>query len=329
MLDNIFSPFIAAAAMTLALVAPAGAQDTYPDRPIRILVGFSAGGPTDVVARKLAAKLGPALGKPVVVENKPGASTTIAMAELARAKPDGYTLYFGGSGAYATAPLTVPGLSHDVAKTFVPIALMGSEQLAFTLNPSVPATTLRELAALIKANPGKYSFGHSGTGNIAHLTGELFKQQAGGLSLTAVPYKGDGPAVNDVLAGHIPMMVAGLGSVYHHHQTGKLRVIAIADETRTVIAPDIPTAKEEGYPGVIATSTFAVLAPAGTPAPIVKKLADAVGHAMAGEALQEDLRAASVAPITRSTPAGTGRFLADEVTKWAELVRSTGLKLQP
>ena len=320
-----------AALIALGLVTSAAsiAQGTYPDRPIRVLVGFAPGGPTDVMARRLAARLGPILGQSVVVENKPGAATTIAMTELARAKPDGYTLYFGGSGAFATTPLTVPNLAYDVTKDFTPIALAGSEQLAFTVHPSVQAKTLTDLAALIKANPGKFSFGHSGTGNIAHLTGELFKQQAGGLDLTAVAYKGDGPAVTDVLAAHIPMMVAGLGSVYQHHQDGKLRVIAIADDKRTVIAPDIPTAKEAGYPAVIATSTFALLGPANTPAPIVDKLSDAVGRVMSDEAFQKELRAASVAPGTGSTPAGTRQFLANEVSKWATLVRSAGLKLQP
>ena len=178
-----FVKFLATAAvasLAFATSLSATAQGTYPDRPIRVLVGFAPGGPTDVMARKLAARLAPVLGQSVVVENKPGAATTIAMTELARAKPDGYTLYFGGSGAFATTPLTVPNLTYDVGKDFVPIALVGSEQLAFTVGPAVPAKTLSDLAALIKANPGKYSFGHSGTGNIAHLTGELFKQQPGG-----------------------------------------------------------------------------------------------------------------------------------------------------
>lgn len=323
-----FSSQVSAVAMALAVAAPVGAQSSYPDRASRILVGFAAGGPTDVIARKLAGRLEPILGQPMIIENKPGASTTIAMAELARSKPDGYTLYFGGSGAYAITPLTMPKLSYDVDKDFTAIALVGAEQVAFALNPSVPAKTLGDFAALVKANPGKYSFAHSGTGNITHLAGELFKQEAAGLDLTAVPYKGGGPAVNDTLAGHVPMLIAGLGTVYQHHKDGKLRVVAIADQARTDIAPDIPTTKEAGYPGVIATSTFALLAPAGTPAPIVQKLSDAVARVLADESFQNELRAASVAPVTKSTPANTAKFLAEEVAKWAKLVRSTGLKLQ-
>jgi tripartite-type tricarboxylate transporter receptor subunit TctC len=312
--------------MALSGIVPA--QAGYPDRPIRMLVGFSPGGPTDVIARKVGVRLGPIVGQTIVVENKPGAATTIAMAELARAKPDGYTLYFGGSGAYATTPLTVPNLSYDVSKDFSPIAKAGSEQIAFAVHPSVSATSLGELAALIKANPGKYNFGHSGTGNITHLTGELFKQQAGGLDFREVAYKGAGPAVNDLLGGHIPMIVAGLGSVYHLHQDGKLRVIAIAAEERTDIAPDIPTAKEAGYPGVISTSTFVLLAPANTPPAIVDSLSGAVRKVMDDETFLEELRAASVTPGAASTPSETARFLATEVSKWKALAKSIGLKVQ-
>lgn len=320
---------IAVALTAMALNGIVHAQAGYPDRPIHMLVGFAPGGPTDVTARKLAARLGPIVGQSIVVENKPGAATTIAMAELARAKPDGYTLYFGGSGVYATTPFTVANLSYDVSKDFSPIAMVGSEQVAFTVHPSVPATSLGELAALIKANPGKYSFGHSGTGNIAHLTGELFKQQAGGLDLKAVAYKGAAPAVTDLLGGHILMVIGGLGSVYQLHQEGKLRVIAIAAEKRTVIAPDLPTAKEEGYPGVLASSTFVLLAPAKTPPAIVDRLSGAVSKVMGDEVFLEELRAAMVAPVTGSNPSETARFLAAELSKWVALAQSAGLKLQP
>jgi tripartite-type tricarboxylate transporter receptor subunit TctC len=320
-----------AAAFLLAAALPSStavAQAKYPDRPIRIVVGFAAGGPTDVMARKLAAKIGPILGQSVVVDNKPGASATIAIADVAKSKPDGYTLYFGDSGAFAITALTLPNLPYDVTRDFDPVAMFAAEQLSFAVNPTVPANNLRELAALIKANPGKYSFGHSGTGNIGHLTGEMFKLQAGNLDLAHVAYKGAGPAVNDALAGHIPIIVGGLGSVYPYQQSGKLRVLATAAEKRASFAPDIPTAIESGYPDLVSTATQTLIAPAGTPPAVIDTLAKAVAQAMAEEAFLNELRQASAEPVAGSTPARAREFLASEYAKWAKVVKSTGIKLQ-
>jgi tripartite-type tricarboxylate transporter receptor subunit TctC len=320
-------------ALSVALVAvacfavPASAQEKYPDKPIRMLVGFAAGGPTDVVARKLAARIGPILGQSVVIENKPGASTTIATGDLVRSKPDGYTIYFTGSAALTITPLSIPGLTYDVAKDIAPIALVAAEHLAIGVNPAVPARSLKELAALVKANPGKYTFASSGTGNIGHLTGELFNVQAGKLDMPHVAYKGAGPAMQDVLAGHVPVLAAGLGSMYAQHQSGKLVVLAVTDPKRSTIAKEIPTSAEAGFPDLITTSVFVVLAPAGTPAPIIATLNNAIQKAMADEEFLKDLRVATVEPITDSTPAKTKQFIDAELTKWADLVRSTGIKL--
>lgn len=316
------------AILALVFTSASSAQTSYPERPIRLLVGFSPGGPTDVMARRVVSRLEPMLGQSIVVENKPGASTTIAMAHLARATPDGYTLYFGGSGAYATTPLTKPDLSYDVNKDFTPIALAGAEQLAFAVNPSVPAQTLDELVAAIKANPGTYSIGHSGAGNITHLTAELLKHEAGGIDLVAVAYKGAAPAVVDILAGHIQVTIAGLGSLYQHHKAGKVRILAIADTERTVLAPEIPTAAEAGFPGVVATSTFALIGPAGVPEAAVAKLSDAVNRVMADEAFQKEILTASVAPTPPSTPESTAAFLSEELAKWRDLVKNAGLEFE-
>lgn len=317
-----------AALLALASIAvPASAQEKYPDKPIRMLVGFAAGGPTDVVARKLAAKIGPTLGQSVVVENKPGASTTIATSELVKSKPDGYTIYFTGSAALTITPLSIPGLTYDVAKDIAPVALVAAEHLAIAVNPSVPAKSLKELAALVKANPGKYNFASSGTGNIGHLTGELFNLQAGKLDMPHVAYKGAGPAMQDVLAGHVPVLAAGLGSMYTQHQQGKLVVLAVTDPKRSTIAKEIPTSIEAGFPDLLTTSVFVVLAPAGTPAPIIAALDGAIQKAMADEEFLKDLRGATVEPITDSTPAKTKQFIDGELKKWADLVKSTGIKL--
>ena len=304
------------------------AQTRFPDKPIRMLVGFAAGGPTDVIARKLSAVIGPTLGQSVVVENKPGASTTIATTELVKSPPDGYTLYFTGSAALTITPLSIPNLTFDVARDLAPVALVAAEQLAIAVHPSVRARNLKELAALIKANPGKFSFGSSGTGNVGHLTGELFNQQAGGLDMQHVAYKGAGPAMQDVLAGHVPVLAAGLGSMYAQHQAGKLVVLAVTDEKRSSIAKDIPTSAEAGFPALLTTSVFVVLAPAGTPAAIVDSVHRAIAQAMSNEEFLKDLRQATVEPIAGSTPAKTGQFITGELSKWANLVKTTGIKLQ-
>ena len=320
---------LAAASIATMLAPPAVlAQGRYPEKQIRMLVGFAPGGPTDVIARKLAAVIGPTLGQTVVVENKPGASTTIATAELAKAAPDGHTLYFTGSAALTITPLSIPNLPFDVARDLAPIALVAAEHLAIAVHPSVRARNLKELAALVKASPGKVSFASSGNGNVGHLTGELFNLQAGGLDMQHVAYKGAGPAMQDVLAGHVPVLAAGLGSMYEQHKAGKLVVLAVTDEKRSSIAKDIPTSGEAGFPNLLTTSVFVVLAPAGTPGAVIQTINRAIDQAMGNEDFLKDLRAATVEPIAGSTPAKTGQLIAGELAKWANLVKSTGIKLQ-
>ena len=305
---------------------PALAQSDFPIRPIKIVVGFAPGGPTDVQARLLARKLSPILNQTVVIENKPGASTTIALAEVARATPDGYTLSFGGSGAFATTPVTMASIPYNPKTAFEPIAMTGEEQIAFAVNPSLPAKTLAEFIALAKQNPGKYSFGSSGQGNITHLTGELLKLRAGDINIEHIAYKGAAPALNDVLAGHVQMMVGGLGSVYPMHQNGKLRVLAITSKDRVSYAKDIPTAEEAGVKDLIAGSTFVLLAPAKTPKNVIQKLNQAVNEALKEASFQQDMRDAYVEPILGSTPASTQQLLDTELALWKNLVEKSNLK---
>ena len=314
---------------TLASVlgsTPAVAQSDFPLRPIKIIVGFAPGGPTDVQARLLASKLSPILNQTVVIENKPGASTTIALAEVARATPDGYTLSFGGSGAFATTPVTMASIPYNPKTAFEPIAITGEEQIAFAVNPSLPAKTLAEFVALAKQNPGKYSFGSSGQGNITHLTGELLKLRAGDIKIEHIAYKGAAPALNDVLAGHVQMMVGGLGSVYPMHQSGKLRVLAITSKDRVSYAKDIPTAEEAGVKDLIAGSTFVLLAPAKTPKNVIQKLNQAVNEALKEPSFQQEMRAAYVEPILGSTPVSTQQLLDTELALWKNLVEKSNLK---
>jgi tripartite-type tricarboxylate transporter receptor subunit TctC len=317
-----------AVAASLLMPALASAQARYPDKPIRMLCGFAAGGPTDVLARRLAARIGPTLGQQVVVDNKPGASTTIATTELAKSAPDGYTLYFTGSASLTITPSTIPNLPFDVMRDLAPVAMVAAEQIAIAVHPSVKARNLKELAALVKANPGKFSFASSGTGGIGHLTGELFNQQAGGLDMQHVPYKGAGPAMQDVVAGHVMVLAAGLGSMYAQHQAGKLVVLAVTDQKRSTVAKDVPTTGESGFPNLITTSVFIVMAPAGTPAPIIETLNKAIAQALTTEEFMGDLRQGAAEPIVDSTPAKTGQFIQGELAKWANLVKSPGIKLQ-
>ena len=314
---------------TLASVlgsTPAVAQSDFPLRPIKIIVGFAPGGPTDVQARLLARKLSPILNQTVVIENKPGASTTIALAEVARATPDGYTLSFGGSGAFATTPVTMASIPYNPKTAFEPIAITGEEQIAFAVNPSLPVKTLAEFVELAKQNPGKYSFGSSGQGNITHLTGELLKLRTGNIKIEHIAYKGAAPALNDVLAGHVQMMVGGLGSVYPMHQNGKLRVLAITSKDRVSYAKDIPTAEEAGVKDLIAGSTFVLLAPAKTPKNVIQKLNQAVNEALKEASYQQDMRAAYVEPILGSAPASTQQLLDTELALWKNLVEKSNLK---
>ena len=314
---------------TLASVlasTPAVAQSDFPLRPIKIIVGFAPGGPTDVQARLLARKLSPILNQTVVIENKPGASTTIALSEVARATPDGYTLSFGGSGAFATTPVTMASIPYNPKTAFEPIAMTGEEQIAFAVNPSLPVKTLAEFVELAKQNPGKYSFGSSGQGNITHLTGELLKLRAGDIKVEHIAYKGAAPALNDVLAGHVQMMVGGLGSVYPMHQNGKLRVLAITSKDRVSYAKDIPTAEEAGVKDLIAGSTFVLLAPAKTPKNVIQKLNQAVNEALKEASYQQDMRAAYVEPILGSAPASTQQLLDTELALWKNLVEKSNLK---
>jgi tripartite-type tricarboxylate transporter receptor subunit TctC len=318
----------AAAAASLPGVATvAHGQDRYPTKPVRLVVGFAAGGPTDVVARRLASRLEPILGQPIVVDNKPGASTTIATNDVVRSQPDGYTLYLTGSAALTITPLSIPGLTFDVSRDLLPVTLVGAERFAIGVHPSVPAQSLQGLAGLAKANPGKLNYASSGTGNIGHLTGEMFNKIAG-VELTHVPYRGAAPAMQDVLAGHVQVLAAGLGTMYEQHKQGRLRVLAVTDRERSTIAPEIPTSGEAGYPDLLATSVFVLLVPANTPASVVGVLDSAMRRVLASAEFQADLHAATVEQVRDVGPEAAKRFIDSELKKWADLVQTHGIQLR-
>lgn len=315
------------AALALAVAPGASAQETYPARPIRLLVPFSAGGTTDVFARKYAERIGRVLNQSVVVENKAGASGAIAAAELARARPDGYTLFFATSTTLAILPSMMRQPTYDVERDFIPIALVGITPLLLSVNAAIPARSQAELVALIKAQPGTFSYGTSGVGSANHLAGELFKLQAGGIDLLHVPYRGSAPALQDALAGRNGVFIDSFVTLLPHHREGRMRILSVFSETRSVLAPEIPTASEAGLPGMVAGSFQVVCAPTGTPPAVVATLERATAEIMRDAAFQQELLALSIEPVADTTPARTRDYVRNELAKWAPIIRATGVTL--
>ena len=318
----------AALAGALLLAAPCAlsAQETYPSRPVKLLVPFAPGGTTDLFARKYAERLARKLNQPVVPENKAGAAGAIAAAETARAKADGYTLFFASSTTMAILPSMMTNPTYDVDRDFAPVALLGITPLMVAVNAAVPAKTLPELLALLKASPGKYSYGTSGTGSANHLVGELFSK-VGGVNILHVPYKGSAPALNDALANINPLFFDSFVTILRHHKTGKMRIIAIFSEKRSKIAPEIPTAIEAGMPGMVGGSFQVVVAPAATPRPVMTTLVNATGEIMRDAAFIAELEAMQFEPLSDSTPERTKQFLRNEFAKWAPIIKATGARL--
>src|SRR5215213_6548404 len=250
--------------------APIAAAD-YPNHPLSLVVGFTPGGPSDVLARVLGKKLEQVLGQPVVIDNRPGAGGNIAAEVVARATPDGYTLLMGNNSILATNAVLYKKVAFDPEKDFAPIALIGSQANILVVNPSIPANSMAELIALAKANPGKLNFASSGHGAAAHLAGELFKSQAG-VNIVHVAYKGGAPALQDVIAGHVQMIFATAASVVGHIQSGAVRPLAVTTLRRTSVLPDIPTVDELGLPGFDATTWHGLVVPAATPRDVVAAL---------------------------------------------------------
>ncbi|WP_165982616.1 Bug family tripartite tricarboxylate transporter substrate binding protein [Dankookia rubra] len=305
----------------------AWAQPAYPDRPIRVIVSFAAGGPTDIVMRKLAEKMAPLLGQPIVVENRTGASGTIGSAEAARARPDGYTLLVAVSSSHSIAAnlMRQPGF-HPV-NDFAGVGVICVVPICIGVNPLVPAQTLAELVALVKREPGRYSFSTSGTGGVAHLAAELFMRQAGGLRMNHIPYRGAGPGLQDVMAGHVPIYIDSAGNAVDAHRSGRLRLLAQFVERRVSALADVPTALESGIPEMIAYTYNAILTPAHTPARPIAALHGAMRRVIADTDFREFLRTVAAEPLD-STPESTLTFVKSEYEKWQPIIRDAGLTIE-
>ncbi len=312
-----------------ALAAPAvgRAQGKYPEKPVRLVIPFAPAGPTDIIGRMVADKLTAVLGQQVVPDNKAGAAGSIGTVEVAKARPDGYTLLFATSSTHATNPTTFVRPPYDAVKDFAPVALICVNPLVLIAHPSMPAD-LSGLIAEMKKSPGKYSYGSSGAGGISHFAAEMLKDAAGKLDVVHVPYRGSGPALQDLLAGNIAWMFETFSTTLQHHRTGKLRILGFAHAKRAAIATDIPTIIEAGLPGYEAYTFNIIMAPAGTPQPVIDTLHAAYLKIMADPGLIKGLEDIAAVPYTDSTPASAAKFVTDEIAKWAPVIKATGTKIE-
>jgi len=322
---------ICAGAGLLALVSallgelgPACAD--YPERPVTIVVGFPSGGPSDVLARMIARKLGELLGQPFVVDNRPGAGGNVAGEVVAHAEPDGYTLLMGNNSILATNASLYTKIDFDPVKDFSPISLIGSQANILVVNPNVPAHTMGELIDLAKANPGKLNFASSGFGAAAHLAGELFKTMAQ-VDIVHVPYKGAGPALEDVISGQDQMMFATAASVVGMIKSGQVRALAVTTLKRTAILPDIPTVDELGLKGFEATTWHGLVAPDGTPKDIIATLHRAVIAALNDADVRHSLTELGV-DIVGDSPEEFSAYIQAEIPKWAAVIKASGAAAQ-
>ena len=322
-------------ALGLASLSPAmltprigSAQGRYPERPIKLMVAFSAGGVNDAVARQWSERVRTLLGA-VYVENQGGGSGTIATGEVARATPDGYTILLGSTSTMVLNPMTMAKVPYDPARDFVPIAILAVSTTSIVVHASLPATTLPELVAYARANPGKLSYGSAGTGTMSNLSGELFKQLTGLADLVHVPYKGAGPGITDLVSGHIPMMTPNVtGQVLELHRAGKIRILAVNAAQRLAAAPDIPTAIEQGLPGMIGLLFLGLFAPAATPRPILDRIAEASRAAMADPEFQKVSVASGLEAVADSNSEKAKRFMEEEIARGGPVVKAAGFKVE-
>lgn len=309
--------------VVVALVLPAQAQ-LATDKPVRIVVPFAAGGPTDVVARVLAPRLAAGLKRPVIVENRVGATGAIGAAHVAKSPPDGDTLLLGTSSILAASPNLTLNLPFDSVRDFTPISLVATIENILVVHPSVPAHTVKELVAYARANPGKLSYASSGVGSTYHLGAEMFRAMTG-IEWTHVPYKGAAPAIQDVLAGHVQVMFDNASSAIQNMKSGRVRALGVASLRRYPGLPDLPTIAEEGLPGYETTIWIALFVPARTPVSVVQQLNQEVQLAVNSAEYKERLQGLDMQPRV-STSQELAEYLKSDLAKWARVVKDAGIK---
>ena len=329
MLSSALRLLVHTLAVTLAFVLgilPADAiAQSYPSRPVRLVVPFPAGGTTDILARAMAEKLSGALGQQFVVDNRPGAGGNIGSDIVAKSQPDGYTLLMGTVGTHAINPSLYPKMPYDHVKDFVPVVLVAGVPNVLVVNPTVPAKTVAELIALAKEKPGTINFASSGNGTSIHLSGELFKLLAG-VQIAHVPYKGSAPALTDLIGGQVQIMFDNLPSALPHIKGGKLRALAVTSSKRAPALPDLPTIAESGVAGFEASSWFGILAPAATPRDIVQRINAEANKALHAPDMREKLLAQGAEAVGNS-PEFFADYIRTETVKWAKVVKDSGARV--
>ncbi|WP_313625842.1 tripartite tricarboxylate transporter substrate binding protein [Achromobacter sp.] len=320
-----FAPLMLAAAAAIA--APAVAADAYPSaRPVTLVVPFPPGGPTDALARRLAEKLREPLKQNVIVENRSGAGGNIGSEYVAAAKPDGYTILFGTSGPLAINVSLYKNQGYNPETSFAPIIRIGHLPNILVVNPSVPANNLQELIAYARKNPDKLSYASSGNGASSHLAGILFNRMAD-TKIMHIPYKGTGPALNDLLGGQVSMSFTDILTALPYVKAGKLRAIGLASAQRSDALPDLPTLSEQGLAGYDVSVFFGIVAPKGTPADVVNTLNQAFKTALSDPAVEQTLRTQGIVEAQDKTPQGLSTFISTEVPKWRELIKSANVSI--
>jgi tripartite-type tricarboxylate transporter receptor subunit TctC len=320
-----FLATLALAAVTLPLM-PIAHAEAFPDKPIVLVIPFPPGGPTDAMARTLAAEMQNRLGQPMIVENRAGAGGNIGAEYVARAAPDGQTLLFGTSGPLAINASLYRKVNYDPVKSFAPVIQVGHLPNILVVNPAVPAKNVKELIAYAKSNPNKLSYASSGNGASSHLAGVLFNASAG-VDLQHIPYKGTGPALNDLLGGQVSMSFTDVLTALPYVKTGKLRALGVTTTERSQALPDVPTVAEQGVPGYDVSVFFGIVAPAGTPPDRIAKLNQAFVDVLDTPKVKQLFASQGLEPAPSSTPQQLGKFIQAQVTKWAGVVKQAGAQL--
>ena len=310
--------------LPLLVHGPAAAQ-AFPSKPIKLIIGFPAGGPLDAHARLLTDKLGSLLGQPVIVDYKAGAGGGVGAEFVARSEPDGYTLLMANTGTMVINPAIYSKLSYQTVKDFAPVARTAQQPLALVVNPAVPARNVAELVALAKAGPGRLNYGSAGNGGISHLVPEMFKQ-ATGTFIVHIPYRGSAPAFTDLMGGQVQLMAESIPQAAAYVKSGKLRALAVTSRVRNPALPDVPTMIEAGIPDFEVVGFYGVLAPAGTPKPALDKLSAAFKAALDAPEIRSRMVQQGADPAFLASD-DFGRFLAAEMPRWAKAVKDSGARL--
>ncbi|CAN7527173.1 tripartite tricarboxylate transporter substrate binding protein [Acidovorax sp. LjRoot118] len=322
---RLLTTLVLATAAALPLMPHAHA-DTFPDRPVTLVIPFPPGGPTDAMARTLAAEMKDRLGQPMVVENRAGAGGNIGAEYVARSAPDGQTLLFGTSGPLAINASLYRKIGYDPVKSFAPVIQVGHLPNILVVNPSVPAKTVKELITYAKASPGKLSYASSGNGASSHLAGVLFNASAG-VDLQHIPYKGTGPALTDLLGGQVTMSFTDVLTALPYVKSGKLRALGVTTAERSQALPEVPTVAEQGVPGYDVSVFFGIVAPAGTPPERIAKLNKAFVDVLNTAKVKQLLASQGLEPAPSPKPEQLGKFIEAQVGKWAGVVKQSGAQL--